>query len=325
MKKRRSANSSLELFLDTICNVFGGILFIAILIAIQIQQTEGIIKPIEAMSPEKITEVRQKLDQISADIAAAKVLLETLQASMPKPKDPAEQERADMFYKLSAAKGAVALKEAELLNLRLAMEKEMLDWEDKIKTVEATLRQREGERQKIDQDVEQQEKEQQAIKTSSETLQSEIDDLNRQIAQKEKNLKSSETNHQRTETIYLPKLHDAEGKRGVYFLFRFNRFYKVNNRGDFDYTGNELGIPKRNRGIAVDDTEESIRQIRSLLLQGNNSTDVYLSVFVYGDSADQWHIIRDLIITAGFKYELIPTADDTPWSWRDNSGPASVM
>jgi hypothetical protein len=244
---------------------------------------------------------------------------------MPKPKAPAEQERAEKFYELSAKKGTAAQKEAELLDQRLALEKEMLDWEDTVKTIETTLRQKENERQKLDQEIKQQQKEQQMVKTSSETLKSEIDELNRQIAQRERNLQSSAANQQRTETIYLPKLHDAEGKRPEYFVFRFNRLYKVKNRGDFDYTGNELGTPKRHRGIPVEDTEESKKQMRTLLVQSNSNSNVFLSAFVYGDSADQWHTLRDLIVDAGFKYELIPTADDTPWVFGGGSGSPSVQ
>jgi predicted nucleic acid-binding Zn-ribbon protein len=323
MKKRRSANSSLELFLDTICNVFGGILFIAILIAIQIQQTEGIIKPIESSSPEKIAEMRRELDQVSTDIAASKVLFDALRSTMPKPKDPAEQELTDQFYELSSAKGSAAVKKAELLDQLLAKEKEMLDWKDKINDIETMLRQKEMERQKIEKEAEQQQNNHQKTKTLLATLQSEIDELNRQIAQKEKNL-NDHTSRQRNEIVYLPKLRDAGNKKPEYFVLRFNRFYKVRNRSDFDYTGNYLGIPKRNRGIPVENTEESKRQIQSLF-QSNVSNREFLSVFVYGDSADQWYIVRDLIVTARFEYELTPTADDTPWTFGGNGDSPSVQ
>jgi chromosome segregation ATPase len=250
-------------------------------------------------------------------------LHETLQATMPRPKDPAEQDRADQFYKLSSAKGSAAEKKAELLNQQLAMATELIDWEDKIKNIETKLQQEKDERQKIAQEVEQQQQDQQATRTSSSKLQSEIDDLNRQIAQKEKNLNNN-TNQQRNETIYLPKLRDAGGKRAVYFVLRFNRLYKVSNRGDFDYTGNMLGIPKRDRGIVVEDTESAKRQIRSIF-QNNVSNAEFLSVFVYGDSADQWYIIRDLFVIAKFEYELIPTADDTPWVFGGSGGSSSVQ
>jgi septal ring factor EnvC (AmiA/AmiB activator) len=304
--------------------VFGGVLFIALLIAIQIQQTVGHIQQSTTTSPEEIAETRQQLDQISADIDASRVLLETLQTSMPRPKDPADQARADLFYKLSAAKGAAVAKEAELLNLRWAMEKEMLDWEETIKTVVTTLQHKESERQKLNQEIEQRKQEQQAANKSSAELQSEIDELNRQIARKERNIQDSAAHSQRNEIVYLPKLQDAGSKRPVYFVLRFNRFYKVSNRSDFNYTGKLLGIPKQNRGIPVEDTEDCKRQLRSLFQNHNNSAE-FLSAIVYGDSADDWYIIRDLIVDGGFKYELLPSADDTLWNFGGSGGSAAVQ
>ena len=324
MKKRRSFNTSLELFLDTICNVFGGVIFIAMLVAIQVQHTKGFIQPLSSASPEEIAEIRQELDQISTDIDASRVLLETLQTAMPRPKDPSEQALADLYFKLSSAKGAAIAKDAELLKQRLAQEKEMLDWEDIINTIVATLQQKEGERQRLQQEVEQRQSEQLVANKSSAELQSEIDELNRQIAQKERSIRDREANQHRDETVYLPKLHDAGNRSPVYFVLRYNRFYKVNNRGDFDYTGNALGIPKQNRGIPVDDSEDTKQQVRSLF-RNHNSNNEFLSVIVYGDSADHWYVIRDLLIATGFKYELIPTADDTPWILGGSGGPTSVM
>jgi hypothetical protein len=326
MRKRRSADSSLELFLDTICNVFGGILFIAILIAIQIQQTQGIVKMLDTPSPEIIAEAQQKFDQISADIDASRVLLETLQAAMPRPKDPAEQERAEKFYKLSSAQGTAIEKKAKLIDQLLAAEKERLDWEEKIKNLKTTLQQKESERKKIEQEIEQQQQKQQTQSASSETLQSEINLLNQQITQKENNLKTRETHQQRNEVIYLPKLRDAGSKLPVYYVLRFNRFYAVANRHvDFDYTGDLLGTPKKDRGIPVDDLVQTKEMIRKIF-QGHNDRLSVISVFVYGDSADQWYIIRDLIVAAGFEYELKPSEDDTEWVFGAPGGaPLSVQ
>ena len=324
MKKRRFANSSLELFLDTICNVFGGVIFIAMLVAIQVQHTTGFIQPLSSASPEEIAKIRPELDQISADIDASRVLLDTLQAALPRPKDPAEQVLADLFYKLSAARGAAIAKEAELLHRRLAQEKEMLDWEDLLHTIVTTLQHKESERQRLKQEVEHRQSEQQAANKSSAELQRDMEELNRQIAQKERNIQNREIHQHRDETIYLPKLRDAGTLRPEYFVLRYHRFYKVSHRGDFDYTGTMLGIPKQNRGIPVEDMEDIKQQIQSLFRPHNSHTD-FLSVIVYGDSADHWYIIRDLLVAAGFKYELIPTADDTPWILGGSSGSASVQ
>ena len=279
MTKRRNTNASLDLFLDTICNVFGGVIFIALLIAILVQQTVGTIKLPEGASPEEIAKLRQELDQISSDISASRVLLETLQTAMPRPKDAAEIERAELFYELSEAKGAAVAKKAELLNQRLAMEKEMLDWENKIKTVTAMLQQKQEQQKKLSDDIQQ-----------TATLQREIDKLNQQIAQNAGNAK-------RTETIYMPKLRDASATtRPVVFNLQSGSF-----------TGQVLG----NRKIPIEDKERTKQEIRNLLRTGDRNIE-YLRIHVYEDSADQWHVIRDQIVQAGFQYQLIPTRTPPP-------------
>ena len=281
MKKRRTANSSLDLFLDTVCNVFGGVIFIALLIAIQIQYTVGTINPSDTTSPEEIAILRQELDQISSDITSDRGLLETLQAMMPRPSDPAEQARAELFYELSAAKGAAVEKEAKLLNQRLAMEREILDWENKVKTAATTLQHKQNELQKLSQDI-----------ASVAKLQNDIDVLNRQIAQKTGNAK-------RVETVYLPRLRPSDpNTRPVNLVLQSGLFKYQSVSGD--------------PGIQVSDTESVKQRIRSNLLRNHNRNTEYLVVRVYEDSADQWHTIRDLIVDAGFKYQLIPTRTPPP-------------
>ena len=279
MKKQRNTNASLDLFLDTICNVFGGVIFIALLIVILVQQTVGTIKLPEGASPEEIANLWQELDQISSDIAISRVEIEALRDGMPKPRDPAELERVNLFYELSAAMGAAAEKEANLLNLRLAKEREMLDWEDRIKTASTTLQQKQMERQEINQEI-----------TQMQNQQRTIDDLKQQIAKQEGNA-------QRTETIYMPRLRPSDpNSRAVEFNLRTGSF-----------TGQVLG----NRKIQIEDTERTKQEIRRLLRTGNRNIE-YLRINVYDDSADQWHVIRDLIVDARFQYQLLPTRTPPP-------------
>ena len=279
-KRRTTSHSSLELFLDTICNVFGGIVFIAILIAIQIRHTEGTIQPPEALSPERIAEAQQELDQISADIETLRVLFETTSATLPKPIDPAAFERADLYYKLSAAKGAAAVKKAELLNQHLAWEKERIDWEDSTKNVKTLLQQAKNDRQR---------------------LAEEVGKLNRQVAQ-----------NQRKENVYMPKLREAAGNKSPKtFILNFNRLYFEGDKKNFDYILNESDgsktvIPKKNAGILVEDTPRSKKQIYNLFNKNVDSRKEYPSIRVYGDSADSWHIIREMNVHFGVEYELIP-------------------
>ena len=292
MKKRRSANSSLDLFIDTICNVFGGVIFIALLLAILVQQTVGIIKIPEGASPEEIAKMRQELDQVSAEIASSRVLLETLQAVMPRPQNPAEQERVELFFELSAAKGAAIEKKAELLNQRLAREREMLDWKDRVRTVTTTLQQKQNERQAVNREIEQQQREQRTANDSMADLRSRINELNRQIAQRE-------AVQQRDETIHVPRLRSSGNLERVNLVLRHNRLFPPGVR-----VSSTDGIPVR-------DTPTSKQAIWNLLSRGNSRTE-FLAIQVFDDSAEQWYVVRDLMVAANFRYQLIPTRTPVP-------------
>ena len=65
MKRRRDQTDSLELFLDTICNTFGGIIFLAILVAI-LSQTRGMMNQDNpdadhALTPAEVRQLKQRL------------------------------------------------------------------------------------------------------------------------------------------------------------------------------------------------------------------------------------------------------------------------
>ena len=57
-------------------------------------------------------------------------------------------------------------------------------------------------------------------------------------------------------------------------------------------------------GILVN--ERSKQQIREALRREYRG-NTHIVVRVFDDSADQWYIVRDQMVAAGFKYQLIPT------------------
>ncbi|MGB7328868.1 MAG: hypothetical protein WBD31_28575 [Rubripirellula sp.] len=68
-RKRLADESSFDLFLDTICNTFGGIVFVAILLAVLIQTRARVAAPDQldrALSPRQVRELIQKLDELTA-------------------------------------------------------------------------------------------------------------------------------------------------------------------------------------------------------------------------------------------------------------------
>ena len=63
MKRSRNDDSSLELLLDTMCNSFGGVMFIAISLAVMISLRSTVQEPVED-NPERLSQLRQELEML---------------------------------------------------------------------------------------------------------------------------------------------------------------------------------------------------------------------------------------------------------------------
>lgn len=98
MKKRQSnSGDSFDLFLDTVCNAFGGIVFIAILVAILVQ-TRSVTESLREQLPYDVTsllsdeEMVVELDRLKSKRSRLQELLASLKTS-PKPVAPDTEEQ----------------------------------------------------------------------------------------------------------------------------------------------------------------------------------------------------------------------------------------
>jgi len=125
--------------------------------------------------------------------------------------------------------------------------------------------------------------------------------------------KNASDQNSRNEELFLPKMVDSGNRTPRYLVLRYNRLYVFSDRNDFDYQdrnlGYELGTPKKNRGVDASDENAVKRKIKDMLQSAAPAT-TYIGVFVYGDSVDSFYIVRDILMEAGFRYELLPTPDD---------------
>jgi hypothetical protein len=74
-RRRNSSESSLELLLDTICNTFGGVLFLAMLVSLLLAQSrrrtvtdETAADPRAALTPAELTRLQMTADQLTAEV-----------------------------------------------------------------------------------------------------------------------------------------------------------------------------------------------------------------------------------------------------------------
>lgn len=325
MKRKNNSTSSLELFLDTICNMFGGILFIAILVAIQIRETtDAVAESKEPPSTQTISAMQAELAQLTADIEAATVLRETVKKTMVKPATEEEQKQVDEYNRFSAAKHEAVKKSGQILNDLLVTEKDTVDLENKLKEVDDRLKEQqktEAELAQLEQDLK---SENRQLTQLAENLKSEIETLTEQVARKEQTAKNKKDETERQETLYLPKLKTSEKTKTFNLVLRFNRLYNAANRNDFTTVlPNELGTPKQDRGFIVDAPDFSNNL--SNLLKTLDKNEQTATVFVYGDSADNFHKVRDIIIAEGFEYVLIPSPDDETWTFGGQGGARDVQ
>jgi chromosome segregation ATPase len=324
--RRHTAQSSFELFLDTICNTFGGILFIAILIAIQIRQTEDCIEPPnQNVSSEQIAELQQTFDNIVAEIDAAKILLETIRKTLPEPKNDEEKNLVNRYKELNDRKTKALTEKTEVINEYLAVNQQITASEEKIKEANSLLQQFEIEEESLEKSIQKLQNTKTSFEQNIAEKEGNINDLHQKIAQKEEKLKDDNPDKNiRDEKLSMPKLHDSDKKSTLGLMMHYNRLYEISNRNDFYFSGNEIGTPKPNCGIEINKTAQSKKNIQSILRLHNNK-NIYITIIVYGDSADQFYLVRDCITAAGFEYALIPSPDDAVWTFGDGGGSRSVQ
>ncbi|MDR1484612.1 MAG: hypothetical protein LBT09_07285 [Planctomycetaceae bacterium] len=328
MKRRRnSPQSSLELFLDTICNTFGGILLIAILVAVQIRQTEGNIETTESTSPEEVIALQKKLDQLTADIKLAAALRKTTPPHTPLTSNENENEKYSQqnYDRLVNEKITSTVKKAELTNQFTKQKNENQQLENQIKIIVTNIQTAQNEINNFTQQIKKQQSENLAQKKSNENLQNKINNINQQLTQKENHPESQTVLNTRNETLYLPKLRESTTNQSAYLILRFNRIYDASLRQDFDSQNkDQLGVPKAERGIVIDTSDKSKNEVQKLL-QKYDAKKVYVSIIVYGDSADRFYVVRDILIASGFEYDLMPSDEDSNWKFSGNSGSRNIQ
>lgn len=327
-RRRSNPPSSLDLFLDTVCNTFGGILFIAILIAVQIRQVGEPAETVgESCSPETLAQMRQTADELAREIDSAGTLLQTIRQTMPAPVDEAERSRWDEYGRLTEKQGKLATEKARLLAEHLDLAQKNAQKSEELRQAERRLRELESRESELDSKIRQYRADNRRMQDERDKTQKRVEELERQYAENEKNLrdKNNPDEHARSEELYLPKLRTVEGKRAFYIVLRYKRLYRADDRDDFLHKDNELGIPKPGRGLPLILNDASTTAALAGLLARFSSRDRYVSVIVYGDSADVFHLVRDAVVKAGLEYELLPSEDGTHWYFGQRSGSGQVQ
>ena len=300
-------------------------MFIALLILIQVHHT--VESPShESCSPIRIAELVQQSEVLAVEIESATVLLDTIRKTMPEPVVEKDKIIVARYSELLARKNDILIRKSETTRNYLTLVKENAELERQLKEIEKILTEFRTEESVLTQITQTLQNEQKTLEQQITELQNIGRSTEADVAQKTDRLQNPDS-HSRKEELHLPKMQDSGYLRPFYLVLRFNRLYVVENRSDFNNigpNGHYLGVPKNDRGIMVGDYDAAKRQIRNIF-QSVSPSSHYIGVFVYGDSVDSFYIVRNEIMGAGFRYELIPTPDDFPWTFEIGGGSVQIQ
>lgn len=281
-RRRRSQTSSLDLFLDTICNAFGGIMFISILISILIQmrgnpndttaKSDGVTET-EALDKQK------KVEQLQQQI---RVLTETV----------SDRERL-LFNEESKESNALLAQKEKLVK---ELEKAQLAQQSLL----ATTASKDIAIQKAQRDLQE--------------LETRLTDARIAVSERSKELEESLDAVETTTT--LPKV-STTLKGNLMFAMRYGKLFLITDtEGNGDHGINsqhasalDLGVGvqirlKQSAGWTLDSAQDFLKFKR--VLDNHPNSNTFISVAVFSDSHSEFSKLKAKLITMQYDYDLLP-------------------
>jgi len=297
-RPRAKPVDSLELLLDTICNTFGGVLFIAILVSLllQLSGSEETTTPEETVSAQEFEELAERLEALNAELASLRDVSES-------------QGQLVAQFAPEATRALIAQKntlEAANNELREQIEQQRI------------------ENAKTHARIEQGRSEIAAAEQALEMEKQKAAELAEQIEQ---------SRQARTEELRMPVVHSAGLRRSVGLIVRFGRMYVWHRYDQFgnreglntdefvvieDSLGRVTTMPNPTAGIPLDsDTAEAA--ILSRLSQFSPRS-TYVEIVLRPDSFGHFRTLRNALIRRGFEYRLLLVEEGAPVADRGGTG-----
>ncbi len=299
MSRRRAVKQdSLELLLDTICNTFGGVLFIAIMVVMLLAQSgQGPETDVPVPSPDELELHSRELAALSAEF----VRQQQIQAS-----------QAELVKSLVPDTIRELIERRKRLLAELARQQAAVDAQQaRNAAVMASVARIQAENDKVRADLKAAQQQQAEAKT---LLASEQDG--------------------RVKDARLPRQRRSDHKREVAFILRYGRLYLWH---EYDLTMRRTGLnlrdfvvisdeadqlvsrPRPTAGIPLDDTPASRAAIDKLLSRFDPRRDC-LGPIVRPDSYGVFQYFRNRAIALGFEYRMLVMDQDSTVVDRGGSG-----
>lgn len=281
MRRRARAADSLELLLDTLCNTFGGVLFIAMLVVVLLQLTGG------QLDRQRAATAIPNVERLERELRQLREEIESLR----------QVERNQARVADSALVRDVSRREQEARSLRERLASLNRDRDRRLLEIadgESSLAQTEQDEARL----------RDQIRTSQERLTT----LERELQAEQR---------QRARTLGSPRVRST-GKRPVACELRYGRFYILHNYRDGERDGPNLDEyvlvepdaapiviqPDPTSGTPALPAEDLQDRLASRLRQFPPGKH-YLDLIVRTDSFDQFHEFRQTLSGLGYELSLM--------------------
>ncbi len=285
-RKRAATFDSLDLLLDTICNLFGGVLFIAMLVIILLNMTGE-----QATTQAPDAAAQEKLSAAQTDLAESQAELDGLRRAAREQEELAKK-FADPRVRDLVTKSTQ--KHSSLASVTATHETNLL---------EAGKKQDDVNR----------------IATAMQAMEAALDKIKKQLAAVDQQLKQEQ--QLRTRTVKLPR-QKVTTKEQIAYLLKGGRLFSyirkdasgaiIRETGDTQETisaGITYLEPVTGGGTPVNSAGDTSGAV-SARLAGWDPNQHFIAICVWPDSFEHFPVVRQILVEGGFEYQLQPFPAD---------------
>jgi hypothetical protein len=300
--------SSLELLLDTICNTFGGILFLAMLVALLLTQTQRRNAsgpqpsgPRAALSPAELARLERRAQELQEDARHIELLIQDLQRMTERLFDP---EQAELARRLAGSEARIAALEGE----RAALLARIADAQ--ASAVRASLAADDGAKR-----FEQTQAAARAAERRLAEARREQAALLQAAAKLPAELEAAAT----VATAGKAPRERATDKRELAVMLKYGRLYQMHRYSGADRSVNTTDFVVRedddyNRArprptAGIDLTAAGAADRVSRMFAGFPRRDWYACLVVHPDSFAEFLALKTWLVSHGYEYRLFPAAE----------------
>ena len=287
MSRKKAGNfDSLDLLLDTICNLFGGVLFIAMLVIILLNMTS---EQVAVEAPDAAS--MEKLSSAQIELADSQAELESLRR--------AASEQEDLAKKFADPRVRDLITQSTKKHSSIA-------------SVTATHETNLLEAGKKQDDVNR-------IATALQAMETALEKIKKQLAAVDQQLKQEQ--QLRTRTVKLPR-QKVTSKQQIAYLLKAGRLFayirkdasgaiirETADTQESTSAGMTYLEPVPGGGTPVNPAGDTSGTV-SARLAGWDPNQHFIAICVWPDSFEHFPVVRQILVEGGFEYQLQPFPAD---------------